>query len=127
MPGSARTWTNRSVTARRCYKRILQYDDDKKKKEAAQPSSPLLDSLEESKPIYVAENGKRMRKQQTAVPVSSNLFKACIHGDQTVVTGNAVKDASAGGRDRSRHEDTGQHPLLRGGYLGSQPAGCGGE
>lgn len=60
------------------YKRILQYDDDKKKKEAAQPSSPLLDSLEESKPIYVAENGKRMRKQQTAVPVSSNLFKACI-------------------------------------------------
>ncbi len=51
------------------YKRILQYDEDKKKKSAAQPSSPLLDSLEESKPIYVAENGKRMRKQQTAVPV----------------------------------------------------------
>lgn len=73
------------------YKRILQYDDDKKKKEAAQPSSPLLDSLEESKPIYVAENGKRMRKQQTAVPVSSNLFKACIHGDQTVVTGSTVR------------------------------------
>ena len=73
------------------YKRILQYDEDKKKKSAAQPSSPLLDSLEESKPIYVAENGKRMRKQQTAVPVSSNLFKACIHGDQTVVTGSTVR------------------------------------
>ena len=55
------------------YKRILQYDEDKKKKSAAQPSSPLLDSLEESKPIYVAENGKRMRKQQTAVPVSSTI------------------------------------------------------
>ncbi len=52
--------------------------EDKKKKSAAQPSSPLLDSLEESKPIYVAENGKRMRKQQTAVPVSSNRFKACM-------------------------------------------------
>lgn len=50
-----------------------------------------MDSLEESKPIYVAENGKRMRKQQTAVPVSSNLFKACIHGDQTVVTGSTVR------------------------------------
>ena len=34
------------------YKRILQYDDDKKKKEAAQPSSPLLDSLEESMISY---------------------------------------------------------------------------
>lgn len=73
------------------YKRIVQYDEAKKKKETGQPANPLLDSLEESKPIYVAENGKRMRKQQTSVPVSSNLFKACIHGDQTVVTGSTVR------------------------------------
>ena len=55
------------------YKRILQYDDDKKKKEAAQPSSPLLDSLEESKPIYVAENGKQMpvHHSSTSWPVHS--------------------------------------------------------
>lgn len=42
-------------------------------------------------PIYHAENGKRVRRQPTSAPGNSNLFRACIHGDQTVVTGSTVR------------------------------------
>lgn len=42
-------------------------------------------------PIYRAENGKRVRRQPTSTPGNSNLFRACIHGDQTVVTGSTVR------------------------------------
>ncbi len=45
-------------------------------------------------PIYRAENGKRVRRQPTSAPGNSNLFRACIHGDQTVVTGVVHRVAS---------------------------------
>lgn len=50
-----------------------------------------MDSLVSNQPIYIAENGKRTRRQQASMPSSNTLFKACIHGDQTVVTGSTVR------------------------------------
>lgn len=77
---------------KKMYERIVNYDEDGdtgKRKNTA--SHPVIDSLASSAPIYRAENGKRMRRQATSIPASSNLFKACIHGDQTVVTGSTVR------------------------------------
>ena len=60
--------------------------------DAANPSGhPSADSLMQKGPIYHAENGKRVRRQPTSAPGNSNLFRACIHGDQTVVTGSTVR------------------------------------
>lgn len=53
--------------------------------------SPAIDSLMQSTPIYRSENGLRIRRLPTSVPGNNNLFKACIHGDQTVVTGSTVR------------------------------------
>lgn len=82
-----------NIYRKKMYQRIVDYD--KKKKEAEDPQKPkpgsAMDSLVKSQPIYVAENGKRTRKQQSSMPSSNTLFKACIHGDQTVVTGSTVR------------------------------------
>ena len=75
------------------YKRIIGDDQGKGKAEnplKLQPGS-AIDNLVNNQPIYIAENGKRARRQQASMPSSNTLFKACIHGDQTVVTGSTVR------------------------------------
>lgn len=82
-----------NVYRQKIYKRIIGYDQEKKKAEnptKPKPSS-AMDSLVSNQPIYIAENGKRTRRQQASMPSSNTLFKACIHGDQTVVTGSTVR------------------------------------
>lgn len=82
-----------NVYRQKIYKRIIGYDQEKKKAEnptKPQPGS-AMDSLVSNQPIYIAENGKRTRRQQASMPSSNTLFKACIHGDQTVVTGSTVR------------------------------------
>ena len=82
-----------NVYRQKIYKRIIGYDQEKKKAENPTKPKPCsaMDSLVSNQPIYIAENGKRTRRQQASMPSSNTLFKACIHGDQTVVTGSTVR------------------------------------
>ena len=82
-----------NVYRQKIYKRIIGYDQEKKKAENPTEPKPgsAMDSLVSNQPIYIAENGKRTRRQQASMPSSNTLFKACIHGDQTVVTGSTVR------------------------------------
>ena len=82
-----------NVYRQKIYKRIIGYDQEKKKAENPTKPKPgsAMDSLVSNQPIFIAENGKRVRRQQSGMPSSSTLFKACIHGDQTVVTGSTVR------------------------------------
>lgn len=82
-----------NVYRQKIYKRIIGYDKEKKKAENPTKPKPgsAMDSLVNNQPIYIAENGKRTRRQQASMPSSNTLFKACIHGDQTVVTGSTVR------------------------------------
>ena len=82
-----------NVYRQKIYKRIIGYDHEKKKAENPIKPKPgsAMDSLVSNQPIYIAENGKRTRRQQASMPSSNTLFKACIHGDQTVVTGSTVR------------------------------------
>lgn len=82
-----------NVYRQQIYKRIVGYSTDKKRKEDADKPKPgsAMDSLVSNQPIYIAENGKRTRRQQASMPSSNTLYKACIHGDQTVVTGSTVR------------------------------------
>lgn len=41
--------------------------------------------------IYQDNTGKRRRRSHQDVPKASNLLKACIHGDQTIVSGTPVR------------------------------------
>lgn len=82
-----------NVYRQKIYKRIIGYDKEKKKAENPTKPKPgsAMDGLVSNQPIYIAENGKRTRRQQASMPSSNTLFKACIHGDQTVVTGSTVR------------------------------------
>lgn len=82
-----------NVYRQKIYKRIIGYDKEKKKAENPTKPKPgsAMDSLVSNQPIYIAENGKRTRRQQASMQSSNTLFKACIHGDQTVVTGSTVR------------------------------------
>ena len=40
---------------------------------------------------FIVENGKRKRRSQFSVPKKTNLIKAAIYGDQTIVSGSAIK------------------------------------
>lgn len=82
-----------NVYRQKIYKRIIGYDQEKKKAENPTKPKPgsAMDSLVSNQPIYIAENDKRTRRQQASMPSSNTLFKACIHGDQTVVTGSTVR------------------------------------
>ena len=82
-----------NVYRQKIYKRLIGYDQEKKKAENPTKPKPgsAMDSLVSNQPIYIAENGKRTRRQQASMPSSNTLFKACIHGDQTVVTGSTVR------------------------------------
>lgn len=42
-------------------------------------------------PIFIVENGKRKRRSQFALQQKTNLIKAAIYGDQTIVSGSAVR------------------------------------
>lgn len=82
-----------NVYRQKIYKRIIGYDQEKKKAENPTKPKPgsAMDSLVSNQPIYIAENGKRTRRQQASMPSSNTIFKACIHGNQTVVTGSTVR------------------------------------
>lgn len=82
-----------NVYRQQIYKRIVGYDEKKKRNESANKPKPgsAMDSLISNQPIYIAENGKRTRRQKATMPSSNTLYKACIHGDQTVVTGSTVR------------------------------------
>lgn len=45
----------------------------------------------DSSSIFLLEDGKRRRRPQVVIPTRSNLIKACIHGDQTIVSGSSVR------------------------------------
>lgn len=81
-----------NVYRQQIYKRIVGYDKKKSEEDTnkLKPGS-AMDSLVSNQPIYIAENGKRTRRQQASMPSSNTLYKACIHGDQTVVTGSTVR------------------------------------
>ena len=44
-----------------------------------------------SKPTFIVENGKRRRRSQFTIDQKVNLIKAAIYGDQTIVSGSAVR------------------------------------
>lgn len=75
---------------KKMYERITHYEGkDKPGREdtaRTHTGTPLPEA-----PIYLADNGKRARRPPTSVTGNSNLFRACIHGDQTVVTGSTVR------------------------------------
>lgn len=48
-----------------------------------------VDSI--SKSIFIVENGKRRRRSQFAPDKKINLIKAAVYGDQTIVSGSAVR------------------------------------
>lgn len=46
---------------------------------------------QDSKPTFIVENGKRRRRSQLVLNKKVNLIKAAIYGDQTIVSGSAVR------------------------------------
>lgn len=114
---------------KRMYERIVNYDQEgKTEKAAANPSGhPSADSLMQKGPIYHAENGKRVRRQPTSAPGNSNLFQGLHPRRPDRSHGQYGTDAVASGRNPIRHEDTGQHAVLRYRHFGSQPPRCGSQ
>lgn len=47
--------------------------------------------VEQTKPTFIVENGKRRRRSQFTLDNKVNLIKAAIYGDQTIVSGSAVR------------------------------------
>ena len=80
-----------SAYREKMYERIAGYDKEEQATEGQPASSDTVNNRVRNTPIYLAGNGKRMRRQRSALPKSSNLIKACIHGDQTIVTGSTVR------------------------------------
>ena len=80
-----------SAYREKMYERIAGYDKEEQATEGQPASSDTVNIRVRNTPIYLAGNGKRMRRQHSALPKSSNLIKACIHGDQTIVTGSTVR------------------------------------
>src|SRR5699024_1611099 len=58
-----------NVYRQKIYKRIIGYDQEKKKAENPTKPKPgsAMDSLVSNQPIYIAENGKRTRRQQASM------------------------------------------------------------
>lgn len=80
-----------SAYREKMYERISGYDKEEQASASQPVSSDTMNNRVQHAPIYLAGNGKRMRRQRSALPKSSNLIKACIHGDQTIVTGSTVR------------------------------------
>lgn len=84
-----------------------KFRDEMRKKYQAQASGKDIEKSQEiifpkvkdsvpeveqaSKPTFIVENGKRRRRSQFAVDQKVNLIKAAIYGDQTIVSGSAVR------------------------------------
>lgn len=54
------------------------------------PNEQVEEEIEDT-PIYKDSAGKRRRRSQINASIPSNLFRACIHGDQTIVSGTPVR------------------------------------
>lgn len=67
-------------------KEILPKVKEEEVKEVVQPVSE--DTVQSR---FIVENGKRKRRSQFSIPKKTNLIKAAIYGDQTIVSGSAVK------------------------------------
>lgn len=61
----------------------------KVKEEVKEVVQPVFEDTVQSR--FIVENGKRKRRSQFSVPKKTNLIKASIYGDQTIVSGSAVK------------------------------------
>lgn len=59
------------------------------KEEAKEVVQPVSKDTVQSR--FIVENGKRKRRSQFSVPKKTNLIKAAIYGDQTIVSGSAIK------------------------------------
>lgn len=46
---------------------------------------------QDSASIFIIEDGKRRRRSHIRIPQNKNLIRACIHGDQTIVSGAPVR------------------------------------
>lgn len=57
--------------------------------EAPEKSESVVE--DESKPIFIVENGKRRRRSQFTIDKKTNLVKAAIFGDQVIVSGSSVR------------------------------------
>ncbi len=114
---------------KRMYERIVNYDQEgKTEKAAANPSGhPSADSLMQKGPIYHAENGKRVRRQPTSAPGNKQPLQGLHPRRPDRSHGQYGTDAVASGRNPIRHEDTGQHAVLRYRHFGSQPPRCGSQ
>ena len=110
---------------KRMYERIVNYDQEgKTEKAAANPSGhPSADSLMQKGPIYHAENGNRENGSR-----EYEEYHPCLHPRRPDRShGQYGTDAVASGRNPIRHEDTGQHAVLRYRHFGSQPPRCGSQ
>lgn len=47
--------------------------------------------IEDTGTFIVGDDGKRRRRQQIKTPGLENLIRACVHGEQTIVTGSTVR------------------------------------
>lgn len=97
---------------RREMEETTKYRDDIKKKYIAQSLGGKVEDMENTnaslvkddvitvvdsidndsqKQIFIVENGKRRRRSQFSIEKKVNLVKAAVYGDQTIVSGSAVR------------------------------------
>lgn len=78
-----------------------QFRDEMRRKYLAESSDEQEDDIfpkvkndtvkSAPEPIFIVENGKRKRRSQFSLQQKTNLIKAAIYGDQTIVSGSAVR------------------------------------
>lgn len=66
-------------------------DIEKSKENFPKVNDSVPEVEKASKPTFIVENGKRRRRSQFAIDQKVNLIKAAIYGDQTIVSGSAVR------------------------------------
>lgn len=76
---------------------ILPEKNESKEITVTTPVEDVKDDTEEkveepdTGSAIIIENGKRHRRQKVVIPKHTNLIKACIHGDQVLVSGSIVR------------------------------------
>lgn len=75
------------------YKKFITQASGKDQKETEGDILPKVKEEVEPvvEPIFIVEDGKRKRRSQFALQQKTNLIKAAVYGDQTIVSGSAVK------------------------------------
>lgn len=74
------------------YKKIINQSSGEEDQLAALPKVEEDPTLEEdSKSIFIVEDGKRKRRSQFNLQQKTNLIKTAIYGDQVIVSGSAVR------------------------------------